>query len=122
MRWTLLVCAVLLLGLHSPAQTFDASHLGDSIDLAGNWRFHTGDDVRWAQPDFDDSKWQVVSTKKSWSEQGVNHVQGLFLVPAAGKAAIEPRTSEPVLQLLRAYVSSLRKWPVHRTIWDVSAQ
>jgi phosphoserine phosphatase RsbU/P len=78
MRWTFLVCAVLLLGLSSPAQTFDASHLGDSIDLAGNWRFHTGDDVRWAQPDFDDSEWQVVSTKKPWSEQGIDHVQGFF--------------------------------------------
>ena len=32
--------------------------LGDSdADLAGPWKFHTGDDLAWAQPGFDDSGW-----------------------------------------------------------------
>lgn len=32
--------------------------LGTStIDLYGPWKFHTGDNLAWAQPDFDDSSW-----------------------------------------------------------------
>jgi hypothetical protein len=30
------------------------------ITLNGPWRFHTGDDPRWADPAFDDSRWEVV--------------------------------------------------------------
>lgn len=32
-----------------------ASHL-----LTGPWRFHVGDEMRWAAPDFDDSRWETV--------------------------------------------------------------
>lgn len=32
-----------------------ASHL-----LTGPWRFHLGDDMRWAAPDFDASRWETV--------------------------------------------------------------
>lgn len=32
--------------------------LGDSVvPLVGPWKFHTGDDPAWAQPDYDDSSW-----------------------------------------------------------------
>ena len=35
--------------------------LGDSAaELGGPWRFHTGDDVAWAQPQFDDSTWDKL--------------------------------------------------------------
>jgi hypothetical protein len=35
--------------------------LGDSAaELAGPWKFHTGDDAAWARPDFDDSSWESV--------------------------------------------------------------
>ena len=35
--------------------------LGQSVALlTGPWRFHTGDDVRWADPRFDDSSWETV--------------------------------------------------------------
>ncbi|MGD0442748.1 MAG: SpoIIE family protein phosphatase [Edaphobacter sp.] len=33
--------------------------LGEStVELAGPWKFHAGDDPAWAQPDFDDSGWE----------------------------------------------------------------
>jgi hypothetical protein len=33
--------------------------LGEStVELAGPWKFHVGDDRAWAQPDFDDSGWE----------------------------------------------------------------
>ena len=31
-----------------------------SLDLAGQWRFKTGDDPSWADPGFDDSSWETV--------------------------------------------------------------
>jgi hypothetical protein len=34
-------------------------NLGDStVELAGPWKFHVGDDPAWAQPDFDDYGWE----------------------------------------------------------------
>jgi hypothetical protein len=33
--------------------------LGEStVELAGPWKFHVGDNPEWAQPDFDDSGWE----------------------------------------------------------------
>src|SRR5580704_1505535 len=60
------------------AQVLDATHLGDSIDLSGDWRFQPGDDMRWAQPDFDDSHWRVISTLKRWNDQQVTRPRDLF--------------------------------------------
>jgi len=35
--------------------------LGEAVaKLNGPWRFHTGDDIRWREPGFDDSKWESV--------------------------------------------------------------
>jgi hypothetical protein len=35
--------------------------LGDgTAELSGLWKFHTGDDMAWAQPDFDDSSWKAL--------------------------------------------------------------
>jgi Stage II sporulation protein E (SpoIIE) len=35
--------------------------LGDSAaELYGPWKFHVGDDMAWAKPDFDDSKWGTM--------------------------------------------------------------
>lgn len=40
--------------------------LGDStVALNGPWKFHTGDDPRWADPAFDDSGWESVDLTPS---------------------------------------------------------
>ncbi len=39
------------------------------VSLDGPWRFHAGDDPTWANPDFDDSKWQLFYPLKPWAEQ-----------------------------------------------------
>ncbi|HEY3858618.1 MAG TPA: glycoside hydrolase family 2, partial [Gammaproteobacteria bacterium] len=31
-----------------------------TLSLDGPWKFHIGDDLRWASPDFDDSSWEDV--------------------------------------------------------------
>ncbi|HEX5313820.1 MAG TPA: glycoside hydrolase, partial [Gammaproteobacteria bacterium] len=36
-------------------------HIGRAYRLlTGPWRFHVGDDMRWAAPDFDDSRWETA--------------------------------------------------------------
>ena len=44
------------------------------IDQA--WRFHTGDDPQWAQPDFDDTHWSLLQLDKSWAKQGYKDYSG----------------------------------------------
>jgi len=35
--------------------------LGEStVELTGPWKFHTGDDLSWSQPDFNDSAWGIL--------------------------------------------------------------
>ncbi|WP_394828003.1 hypothetical protein [Pendulispora albinea] len=44
-----------------PATAGQAVALGASVvPLNGPWKFHTGDDPRWADPSFDDSDWESV--------------------------------------------------------------
>lgn len=39
-------------------------------DLSGTWKFHTGDDPQWANPDFNDSNWPGLFVPLKWSQQG----------------------------------------------------
>jgi hypothetical protein len=59
---TLLLSLTLFCGARA-AETSPANpiSLGRAVvALNGPWKFHTGDDVRWAGPDFDDSDWESV--------------------------------------------------------------
>ena len=40
------------------------------IILDGMWRFHSGDDARWASPTFDDSAWPLLRSDEPWTDQG----------------------------------------------------
>jgi sigma-B regulation protein RsbU (phosphoserine phosphatase) len=64
-------------GAHSRAYV-DAANLGDSINLSGDWAFQPGDDSRWSRPDFDDSRWRIISTQQSWQDQGVSRPRDFF--------------------------------------------
>ena len=60
------------------AQTFDL--VNDRMPVAsldGLWRFHTGDDPSWADPNFDDSKWPLLRSDKDWSQQGYKGYSGM---------------------------------------------
>jgi hypothetical protein len=75
----------------SPA-TFDLDKGREVIlVLDGQWRFHPGDDPRWADPAFNDSAWPLLRSDKTWSDQGYKDMSGYawyrarVLVPAAEK-------------------------------------
>jgi sigma-B regulation protein RsbU (phosphoserine phosphatase) len=68
---------LLCLSLSLYAQTVDISNLGTgTVSLAGQWKFHPGDDPRWADPNFDDSSWKLVKVPVSLSEQGYPNFSG----------------------------------------------
>ncbi|HUZ04561.1 MAG TPA: beta galactosidase jelly roll domain-containing protein, partial [Acidobacteriaceae bacterium] len=53
------------------AQTFSLITGHEPVaSLDGLWRFHTGDNPQWANPNFDDSQWPLLRSNESWSTQG----------------------------------------------------
>lgn len=76
----------------SADQTAVPVHLGESaVNLYGPWRFQTGDDLHWAQPEFDDARWETVDLHSpdgadpdlgtsgfvpGWTAQGHPHYAG----------------------------------------------
>jgi phosphoserine phosphatase RsbU/P len=68
-RHSLLPIACLLLSAPAfHAQTFDATHLSEPADLSMTWLLRPGDDLSWAKPAYDDSKWMIVDPKHTLTE------------------------------------------------------
>ena len=62
-------------GLH--AQTFNLQTEREPVaSLDGLWRFHTGDNPAWADPNFDDSQWPLLRSDEAWSQQGYKNYGG----------------------------------------------
>ena len=40
------------------------------LDLEGNWKFKLGDDQHWADPKFNDIKWQEIYVPANWEDEG----------------------------------------------------
>jgi hypothetical protein len=40
------------------------------VDLNGTWKFELGDDLRRAEPGYDDSKWESIKVPGRWEDQG----------------------------------------------------
>jgi len=69
----LLLCAAS--GIH--AQTFNLQTGREPVaSLDGLWRFHTGDNPAWADPNFDDSQWPLLRSDKVWGQQGYENYGG----------------------------------------------
>ena len=47
------------------AQTFDATTMRSPQDMGMTWLIHSGDDMAWAQPGFDDSQWMRFDPSSS---------------------------------------------------------
>jgi phosphoserine phosphatase RsbU/P len=70
---SLLLCAAS--GLH--AQTFNLQSGREAVaSLDGLWRFHTGDNPAWSNPNFDDSQWPLLHSDEAWGQQGYKNYGG----------------------------------------------
>jgi hypothetical protein len=59
------------------AQVFDLQRERVQMaELHGFWRFHTGDDLAWANPAFDDTGWPMLRSDQDWSRQGYKGYSG----------------------------------------------
>jgi hypothetical protein len=74
---------------HAPVLVLQS--LGQGIaPVDGDWQFHLGDDLSWAQPSTDDSKWEAIGVDGPWGVHGHPSYSGfawyrrhLQIVPAA---------------------------------------
>ena len=70
---SLLLCAAS--GLR--AQTFNLQTGREPVaSLDGLWRFHTGDNPAWSDPNFDDSQWPLLRSDEAWGQQGYKNYGG----------------------------------------------
>ena len=76
--------AILLAAVSLTAATLSCAQVIDFdkersriVACHGLWRFHTGDDPGWADPNFDDSNWPVLRSDRSWSVQGYRGYSGI---------------------------------------------
>lgn len=103
-RCRLLGAVLLMLSASAAsAQTFSLIAGSDSAtSLSGLWRFHTGDNPAWADPNFDDSQWPLIHSGESWTEQGYPAFTGY----AWCRFKLEvPSHSGPVDLLLTGFVN-----------------
>jgi hypothetical protein len=60
----------------APAASAVQVKLGESSTrLGGPWKFHTGDDLAWARPDFDDSSWNAMDLTVAPGTEGAGWTQ-----------------------------------------------
>jgi len=77
LRFVFLVAALEYISA-AHAQVFDLERGPVRIaELRGLWRFHPGDDQRWASPDFDDSNWPLLRSDLDWGAQGYPDLSGI---------------------------------------------
>jgi len=82
LRWLAILCACSLsLAAQPPSSPPNSTQSAPAVNPApagihgvinveGPWRFQLGDDLRWAEPAFDDSSWPVVTLSQPLTSQG----------------------------------------------------
>ena len=68
LKWILL--SAVLVGLAPAGGTLHADEPQLLHSLEGQWRFEVGDNARWSDPDFDDSRWTSIKVPSAWEDQG----------------------------------------------------
>lgn len=63
----LLAAGTLALFLSTPARSEEWNTL---LDLRGDWKFQTGDDKRWSDPELNDQKWESIFVPSAWEDEG----------------------------------------------------
>ncbi len=46
------------------------------VDLRGYWQFSIGDNLKWAEADFDDNEWTVMFVPAAWENEGFHGYDG----------------------------------------------
>jgi sialate O-acetylesterase len=46
------------------------------ISMGGRWKFSIGDDLKWANPDYDDHRWKTITVPAMWENEGFHGYDG----------------------------------------------
>jgi alpha-galactosidase len=63
----------------------------EKMNISGEWKFKTGDNTEWANPEFNDSDWKSIKVGISWEAQGYEGIDGYawyrvkFFLPSSVK-------------------------------------
>jgi signal transduction histidine kinase len=68
---------VIILVVPPAAADVVVTSLDRQVDLAGPWRFRTGDDPSWAAPGLADEAWGQVEVPRPWGKQGFHGYSGV---------------------------------------------
>ena len=90
----MLMLLCLLRTVHAEAVEFYVDSLEELVPITGVWRFHTGDDMAWADPGFDHGRWDNILVPRDWRRQGYKDFSGM----AWYRADFEFDLSAPGLQ------------------------
>lgn len=75
--------------------------------LNGPWQFHLGDDLAWANPDFDSSGWEQLTAAEPWGAQGHANVTGFAWyrcsIAITAAPGVEPQFSLLIPKIDDAY-------------------
>jgi len=55
---------------------YSQKFIGTTIDMAGKWKFHSGDNPDWSSADLDDSSWNALIVPGFWEDQGYADLDG----------------------------------------------
>lgn len=70
---SILLLAIILALMPDNAKT---QQLRELKDLRGRWKFSIGDNMEWAEPNYNDSHWERIYVPATWEEQGFHGYDG----------------------------------------------
>jgi hypothetical protein len=94
-----LVGVVILLLAGASMGRSQAPDLAPLLDLSGSWKIELGDNAKWSNPAFDDSKWDRIYVPAPWEEEGYPGYDGYAWYRKHFKADEDFRTMSLYLRL-----------------------
>ncbi|MEP5764693.1 MAG: diguanylate cyclase [Halieaceae bacterium] len=89
-----LLLVSLALTVPAVAAEFEVESLDQVVEMHGIWRFRVGDDLAWADPDYDHVLWDNILVPRDWRRQGHGDLSGM----AWYRAKIQFDLSQPGLR------------------------
>ncbi|TNE72034.1 glycoside hydrolase [bacterium] len=69
------------------------------IPLVEGWRIKIGDDLRWMEPEFDDSEWTPIQINQKWETQGFRNYDGFAWYRLQTEVPLSLPTGSMILHL-----------------------
>ena len=67
----LVILAIMMIG--GTAYSQEMTRL---VNLRGGWKFTIGDDMNWADPNYNEKGWDIIRVPSSWEDEGYNGYNG----------------------------------------------